>query len=176
MIIKTTVSEKSSEDIGLKDGNKTNILYISKRSAFSYVYVKTFLGAIINKLIKSYLKKVTGINFNNRINELCLPINGYQTDEFILMHRDRDMFNPTVKVKDIAVITIAQEGVSEFTIYKNVKASSDGKKIEILPETISNTIQTEPGQIIVFDNLETAHSLICVYGERLSLTYRSNLV
>jgi len=175
IILKTTVSEKSAEDIGLKDGNKTNILYVSKRSSLSYMYVKTFLGAILNRLIKSYLKKVTGIDFNNRINTLCLPINSYEENDFILIHRDRDMFNPNVKVENIAVITIFQEGISEFTIYENVKASSDGKKIEILPETKSTTIQTEMGQILVFNNLKTAHSLICVYGKRLSLTYRSNL-
>jgi hypothetical protein len=165
----------SSEDIGLVDGNLTNKWYDSKRSNFSYIYIRFTYALFVNYLIKRYLRKITGYKFNNKINQLCLPVNSYFEGDSIELHRDRDMFDPKETVNQVAVITLDQKGYSRFKVYTNMICTPDGKSCSKTKETEEITVPTQTGQIIVFDNLTTAHDFKCERGHRISLTYRSNL-
>lgn len=160
------------KDIELIDNDRTNTLYTSKRSKMRYIYISNWIADIANKLIKDYLYKQTSIRFDNKINEVCLPINLYCENDCIELHRDRDMFT-SKPIKYVAVITVKQKGKEGlFTLHEHVSASNMGKNITVLSAAYKS-ISTKPGQVIVFDNSYTAHDFYCFPDFRMSLTYRT---
>lgn len=158
-------------DIGLPDGDGTNFKYTSNRSKIKYLYLRTPISMITNYFLMRYLKKQTGINFRSSINTKCLPLNFYNAGDSILIHRDRNMHTGE-PIKYVLIITLKQEGDAVFKLYSNVDVSNKGKTVDTNDCKIES-IETQQGTALWFDNTDTAHDLTVIDGERISLTYRS---
>ena len=161
-----------SKDIGLADNEVTNRIYLSKRSKFKYLYLRTFPIMVLNYIIIIYLYFKTGKLFNNTVNLRCMPINFYTNGDIIYLHKDRDMFHPERPITDILVITLNQKGTSYFNLIRNVESSPDGKQITVLPKSTENVYKTKENTFLMFSNIDSAHELTCISGVRISLTYR----
>lgn len=161
-----------SKDIGLADNEVTNRIYLSKRSRFKYLYLRTFPVMVLNYIIIIYLYFKTGKLFNNTVNLRCMPINIYTEGDVIYLHKDRDMFHPERPITEILVITLNQKGISYFTLIHNVESSPDGKQITVTPKSNRNVYTTKQHTFLMFSNVDSAHELTCKTGVRISLTYR----
>lgn len=169
MYLQKRFFKHKSKDIGLLDGDLTNVMYRSKRSRIHYLYLSNTLAHLVNFSLMIYLYFKTGINFFSTINTRCLPINYYYPGDSIKLHRDRDMFtNETIK--HVLVITLYNEKTNIFELHNNVIVSNNGKTVE--SNSSATLIPTYKGQAILFDNTSTAHAVKCT-GTRISLTYRS---
>lgn len=163
-----------SSPLGLPDGDVGNVVYRSKRSSLTYIYLVHPTIKKLNTILMWYLKLRTGLDFSGSINDRCAPINVYKPGDYIKPHRDRDMVNGG-SIQYIAVLTLQHGSGGEF-LYNfdhRMNVSADGKQTGY--RTIyNNFVNIKQGQILILRNYDSIHgTLPLIGGERISLTFRS---
>ena len=163
------------------DTDKGDVVYASKRSKGLY-YKYLVWSKHLGDLIVHSLNKATGLNFEDSINKLCLPIFAYKEGGEIKAHRGTQKEQKTINYQEyVAVLQLTQRDI-DFTdgrFYLNpiATASEDGKTVYNDKPEDRYYPMLNKGDIIIFHNPSLVHGVETVTGFnalRVTCSWRTN--